>query len=40
MLADLVIGTWEGIQVRWLADGTDPVAAMRVALDALLTPRE
>lgn len=39
MLADLVIGTWEGIQVRWLADGTDPVAAMRVALDALLTPR-
>ncbi|MFJ6677836.1 TetR/AcrR family transcriptional regulator [Microbacterium sp. NPDC091382] len=38
MLADLVIGTWEGIQVRWLADGTDPVAAMRVALDALLTP--
>ncbi|WP_065571820.1 TetR/AcrR family transcriptional regulator [Microbacterium oleivorans] len=40
MLADLVIGTWEGIQVRWLADDTDPVAAMRVALDALLTPRE
>ncbi|WP_413354557.1 TetR/AcrR family transcriptional regulator [Microbacterium sp. 1P06AB] len=40
MLADLVIGTWEGIQVRWLADGTDPVAAMRVALDALLTPRQ
>ncbi|MFL0565292.1 TetR/AcrR family transcriptional regulator [Microbacterium sp. 179-I 1D1 NHS] len=38
MLADLVIGMWEGIQVRWLADGTDPVAAMRVALDALLTP--
>ncbi|MFI8632825.1 TetR/AcrR family transcriptional regulator [Microbacterium sp. NPDC077663] len=38
MLADLVIGTWEGIQVRWLADGTDPVAAMRVALDALLLP--
>ncbi|MEV5040603.1 TetR/AcrR family transcriptional regulator [Microbacterium sp. LMI1x-1-1.1] len=39
MLADLVIGTWEGIQVRWLADGTDPVAAMRVALDALLKPK-
>lgn len=39
MLADLVIGTWEGIQVRWLADSTDPVAAMRVALDALLEPR-
>ncbi|MDQ1125816.1 AcrR family transcriptional regulator [Microbacterium sp. SORGH_AS 505] len=39
MLADLVIGTWEGIQVRWLADGTDPVAAMRVALDALLRPK-
>jgi AcrR family transcriptional regulator len=39
MLADLVIGTWEGIQVRWLADGTDPVVAMRVALDALLLPR-
>ncbi len=38
MLADLVIGMWEGIQVRWLADGTDPVAAMRVALDALLLP--
>ncbi|MEI2269552.1 MULTISPECIES: TetR/AcrR family transcriptional regulator [unclassified Microbacterium] len=39
MLADLVIGTWEGIQVRWLADGTDPVAAMRVALGALLKPK-
>lgn len=39
VLADLVIGTWEGIQVRWLADGTDPVAAMRVALDALLRPK-
>lgn len=38
MLADLVIGAWEGIQVRWLADDTDPVAAMRVALDALLLP--
>jgi AcrR family transcriptional regulator len=38
MLADLVIGTWEGIQVRWLADGTDPVDAMRIALDALLEP--
>ncbi len=38
MLADLIIGAWEGIQVRWLADDTDPVAAMRVALDALLRP--
>ena len=38
MLADLVIGTWEGIQVRWLADDTDPVAAMQVALEALLQP--
>ncbi|CAL4861108.1 TetR/AcrR family transcriptional regulator [Microbacterium sp. MM2322] len=38
MLADLVIGTWEGIQVRWLADDTDPVAAMHVALEALLQP--
>ncbi|EZP27872.1 TetR/AcrR family transcriptional regulator [Microbacterium oleivorans] len=38
MLADLVIGTWEGIQVRWLADGTDPVDGMRVALEALLEP--
>jgi AcrR family transcriptional regulator len=40
MLTDLVIGTWEGIQVRWLADGTDPLAAMRVALKALLEPAD
>ncbi len=38
MLADLVIGGWEGIQVRWLADGTDPVAAMRALMLALLDP--
>lgn len=38
MLATLVIGMWEGVQVRWLADDTDPVEAMRVALDALLEP--
>lgn len=38
LLADLVIGGWEGIQIRWLADGTDPVAAMRALLEELLEP--
>ncbi|GAB3595857.1 TetR/AcrR family transcriptional regulator [Microbacterium tumbae] len=37
-LAALVISGWEGIQIRWLADGTDPVAAMRVLLEELLKP--
>lgn len=40
LLADLVIGGWEGIQVRWLADGTDPVDAMRALLRALLEPAD
>jgi AcrR family transcriptional regulator len=38
MLAGLVVSGWEGIQIRWLADGTDPVAAMRALLDAVLRP--
>lgn len=38
MLAGLVITGWEGIQIRWLADGTDPVAAMSALLVALLHP--
>jgi len=38
LLAELVISGWEGIQIRWLADGSDPVAAMRVLLEALLQP--
>lgn len=38
LLAELVIGGWEGIQIRWLTDGTDPVAAMRTLLDQLLDP--
>jgi len=38
MLADLVVSGWEGIQIRWLADGTDPVAAMTTLLDTLLRP--
>lgn len=40
MLAGLVVSGWEGIQIRWLADGTDPVAAMRVLLTALLEPAD
>ena len=40
MLAALVVSGWEGIQIRWLADGTDPVAAMRALLDALLQPAD
>lgn len=38
VLAGLVVTGWEGIQIRWLADGTDPVAAMAALLDALLRP--
>lgn len=38
VLAGLVVTGWEGIQIRWLADGTDPVAAMTALLDALLRP--
>lgn len=38
MLADLVVGAWEGIQIRWLADGTDPVRAMRTMLTGMLRP--
>ncbi len=37
-LAALVIMGWEGIQIRWLADDTDPVAAMELLLQALLAP--
>ncbi|MDD7928842.1 TetR/AcrR family transcriptional regulator [Microbacterium thalli] len=37
-LAGLVISGWEGIQIRWLTDDTDPVAAMRLLLDELLHP--
>ncbi|MGW8483090.1 TetR/AcrR family transcriptional regulator [Microbacterium sp. NPDC055903] len=37
-LAALVLSGWEGIQIRWLADGTDPVAAMRVLMEELLLP--
>lgn len=40
MLADLVVSGWEGIQIRWLADGTDPVAAMTALLDTLLLPTD
>ena len=38
-LAGLVVTGWEGIQIRWLADDTDPVAAMDALLHALLRPR-
>ncbi|WP_341976619.1 TetR/AcrR family transcriptional regulator [Microbacterium sp. LWO13-1.2] len=38
VLAAVVIGGWEGIQVRWLADGSDPVEMMRVFLVDLLHP--
>lgn len=37
-LGQLIMSGWEGIQIRWLADGSDPVAAMRLLLDALLVP--
>lgn len=37
-LAGLVISGWEGIQIRWLTDDTDPVAAMRLLLAGLLHP--
>ncbi|GLJ80869.1 TetR family transcriptional regulator [Microbacterium imperiale] len=37
-LAGLVISGWEGIQIRWLTDDTDPVAAMRLLLEGLLHP--
>lgn len=40
LLADLVVSGWEGIQIRWLADGTDPVAAMTALLDTLLLPTD
>lgn len=37
-VAGLVMTGWEGIQIRWLADGTDPVAAMDQLMTALLRP--
>lgn len=37
-LAGLVITGWEGIQVRWLADDTDPVEAMHTMLTKILQP--
>lgn len=37
-LGQLIVSGWEGIQIRWLADDSDPVAAMRLLLDALLVP--
>jgi len=37
-LAGLIITGWEGIQIRWLADGTDPVDAMALLLSTLLRP--
>lgn len=37
-LAGLIITGWEGIQIRWLADDTDPVAAMHLLLTTLLRP--
>lgn len=37
-LAALLISGWEGIQIRWLADGADPVEAMRVLMEDLLRP--
>ncbi|GEP48060.1 TetR/AcrR family transcriptional regulator [Microbacterium saccharophilum] len=38
LLAGIVVSGWEGIQIRWLADGTDPVEAMRTLLVDLLRP--
>ncbi len=37
-LAGLIITGWEGIQIRWLADGADPVGAMELLLTTLLRP--
>lgn len=37
-LASLLISCWEGIQIRWLADGTDPVEGIRVLMEDLLRP--
>lgn len=37
-LAGLIITGWEGSQIRWLADDTDPVAAMHLLLTTLLRP--
>lgn len=37
-LAQVIVSGWEGIQIRWLTDDTDPVAAMALLLDALLVP--
>ena len=37
-LAGLVMTGWEGIQIRWLADDTDPVAAMDLLMSTLLQP--
>jgi len=39
LLAGLVVTGWEGIQIRWLADGSDPVTAMRELLALVLDPR-
>jgi len=39
-LAGLVVMGWEGIQIRWLADGTDPEAAMQTLMAALLDPAD
>lgn len=38
-LAALIITGWEGIQIRWLADDSDPVAAMSLLLTTALRPR-
>jgi len=38
-LAGLIVTGWEGIQIRWLADDADPVAAMELLLTSLLRPR-
>ncbi|KIC58144.1 TetR/AcrR family transcriptional regulator [Microbacterium hominis] len=38
-LAALVITGWEGVQIRWLADDSDPVAAMSLLLSSALRPR-
>lgn len=38
VLAGLVMTGWEGVQVRWLADDTDPVAAMSTLMETLLHP--
>ncbi|RKS92941.1 TetR family transcriptional regulator [Microbacterium sp. AG790] len=38
-LAALVITGWEGIQIRWLADDSNPVSAMSLLLSTALRPR-